>query len=174
MTTGIPSLTRVIRLKNKLAELKKPLNIHVNLVFQPPDTTPVTVEIQFMHEVGPARNSPKYPSTRFKYHGGRERAWCLRVLAEVSGSQHISSPRFLSSTDQCHPRFRLMRRSLSARRPMHRSLSARPWQEDIHALAKESHHLYTIARIGGRGLHSSTFQLNLSRVGHTSPCGPPV
>jgi hypothetical protein len=25
----------------------------------------------------------------------------------------------------------------------------------------------------GRGLHSSTFQLNLSRVGHTSPC-PPV
>ena len=26
---------------------------------------------------------------------------------------------------------------------------------------------------GGRGLHSSTFQLNLSRFGHTSPC-PPV
>jgi len=25
----------------------------------------------------------------------------------------------------------------------------------------------------GRGLHSSTFQLNLSRFGHTSPC-PPV
>ena len=25
----------------------------------------------------------------------------------------------------------------------------------------------------GRGLHSSTFQLNLSHVGHTSPC-PPV
>jgi len=27
--------------------------------------------------------------------------------------------------------------------------------------------------IDGRGLHSSTFQLNLSRFGHTSPC-PPV
>ena len=27
--------------------------------------------------------------------------------------------------------------------------------------------------VGGRGLHSSTFQLNLSRFGHTSPC-PPV
>jgi hypothetical protein len=26
---------------------------------------------------------------------------------------------------------------------------------------------------GGRGLHSSTFQLNLGRFGHTSPC-PPV
>ncbi len=26
---------------------------------------------------------------------------------------------------------------------------------------------------GGRGSHLSTFQLNLSRVGHTSPC-PPV
>ena len=25
----------------------------------------------------------------------------------------------------------------------------------------------------GRGLHSTTFQLNLSRFGHTSPC-PPV
>jgi len=25
----------------------------------------------------------------------------------------------------------------------------------------------------GRGLHSSTFQINLSRFGHTSPC-PPV
>ena len=24
----------------------------------------------------------------------------------------------------------------------------------------------------GRGLHSSTFQLNLSRFGHTSPCAP--
>jgi lysophospholipase L1-like esterase len=24
----------------------------------------------------------------------------------------------------------------------------------------------------GRGLHSSTFQLNLSRLGHTSPCSP--
>ena len=27
--------------------------------------------------------------------------------------------------------------------------------------------------VAGRGLHSSTFQLNLSRFGHTSPC-PPV
>jgi len=53
VTTGIPSLTKVIRMKNKLGELKKPLNLHVNLVFQPPNTTPVTVEIQFMHEVGP-------------------------------------------------------------------------------------------------------------------------
>ena len=26
------------------------------------------------------------------------------------------------------------------------------------------------ARELGRGLHSSTFQLNLSRFGHTSPC----
>ena len=40
-------------MKNKLAEHKKPLNLHVNLVFQPPGATPVTVEIQFMHEVGP-------------------------------------------------------------------------------------------------------------------------
>ena len=24
----------------------------------------------------------------------------------------------------------------------------------------------------GMGLHSSTFQLNLSRFGHTSPCSP--
>jgi hypothetical protein len=53
VTTGIPSLTRVLRMKNKLAEQKKPLNLHVNLVFQPPGTTPVTVEVQFMHEVGP-------------------------------------------------------------------------------------------------------------------------
>ena len=53
VTTGIPSLSRVLRIKNKLAEHKKPLNLHVNLVFQPPGTTPVTVEIQFMHEVGP-------------------------------------------------------------------------------------------------------------------------
>ena len=30
-----------------------------------------------------------------------------------------------------------------------------------------------VAKVGGRGLHSSTFQLNLSRVGHTSP-SPPV
>ena len=27
--------------------------------------------------------------------------------------------------------------------------------------------------LDGRGLHSSTFHLNISRVGHTSPC-PPV
>jgi hypothetical protein len=26
------------------------------------------------------------------------------------------------------------------------------------------------ARVAGRGLHSSTFQLNLSRFGHTCPC----
>jgi hypothetical protein len=32
VTTGVPSLTSVLRLKNKLAELKKPLNLHVNLV----------------------------------------------------------------------------------------------------------------------------------------------
>ena len=63
MTTGIPSLTSVLRLKNKLAELKKPLNLHVNLVFQPPDTTPVTVEIQFMHEVRPGRFHSRSPST---------------------------------------------------------------------------------------------------------------
>jgi hypothetical protein len=36
VTTGIPSLTKVLRLKNKLAEHKKPLNLHVNLVYQPP------------------------------------------------------------------------------------------------------------------------------------------
>ena len=30
-----------------------------------------------------------------------------------------------------------------------------------------------LAASGGRGLHSFTFQLNLSRFGHTSPC-PPV
>jgi len=29
------------------------------------------------------------------------------------------------------------------------------------------------ALVLGRGLHSSTLQLNLSRLGHTSPC-PPV
>jgi len=63
VTTGIPSLTKVLRMKNKLAEHKKPLNLHVNLVFQPPGTTPVTVEIQFMHEVGPGRNCSKLPST---------------------------------------------------------------------------------------------------------------
>jgi len=57
MTTGIPALTSVLRLKNKLAELKKPLNLHVNLVFQPAGATPVTVEIQFMHEAGPGRPS---------------------------------------------------------------------------------------------------------------------
>ena len=55
VTTGIPSLIKVLRIKNKLGELKKPLNLHVNLVFQPPDATPVTVEIQFMHEVRPSR-----------------------------------------------------------------------------------------------------------------------
>jgi len=27
-------------------------------------------------------------------------------------------------------------------------------------------------RAAGRGLHSSTFQLNLSRFGHNSPCTP--
>jgi hypothetical protein len=64
VTTGIPSLTIVLRMKNKLAELKKPLNIHVNPVFQPPNTTPVTVEIQFMHEVWSVRFGSKYPSTR--------------------------------------------------------------------------------------------------------------
>ena len=64
VTTGIPSLTRVLRLKNKLAELKKPLNLHFNLVFQPPNTTPVTVEIQFMHEVEPGPNSSQHPSTQ--------------------------------------------------------------------------------------------------------------
>jgi hypothetical protein len=53
MMSGVPSFT-VLRMKNKLAELKKPLNLHLNFVFQPPNTTPVTVEIQFMHEAGPA------------------------------------------------------------------------------------------------------------------------
>jgi len=33
------------------------------------------------------------------------------------------------------------------------------------------HHTYEMPR--GRGLHSSTFYLNLSHFGHTSPC-PPV
>jgi hypothetical protein len=71
VTTAIPSLTRVLRIKNKLAELKKPLNLHLNLVFQPPNTTPVTVEIQFMHEAGPAKDIP-------------------------NDLQHISNPRDLS------------------------------------------------------------------------------
>jgi len=26
--------------------------------------------------------------------------------------------------------------------------------------------------VAGRGLHSSTFRLNLSRFGHSSPCAP--
>jgi len=38
----------------------------------------------------------------------------------------------------------------------------------IEALAEELR-----ARVLGRGLHSSTFQLNLGRLGHTSAC-PPV
>ena len=75
-------------MKNKLAELKKPLNLHVNLVFQPPGTTPVTVEIQFMHE-------------------------------------------------------------------------------DIHALAKESHHLYTIARVGSvEELHGNATVSGEVQEGH--------
>lgn len=41
---------RVLRLKNKLAEVKKPYNLHVNLEFKPPNQPPMTVEIQFMHE----------------------------------------------------------------------------------------------------------------------------
>jgi hypothetical protein len=33
--------------------------------------------------------------------------------------------------------------------------------------------LLSLAQCAGRGSHSSTFQLNLSRLSHTSPC-PPV
>jgi hypothetical protein len=81
VTTGIPSLTRVLRLKNKLAELKKPLNLHFNLVFQPPDSTPVTVEIQFMHEAGPARNCSKHPSTQVNLSSLQFNAICHDVLS---------------------------------------------------------------------------------------------
>jgi hypothetical protein len=42
-----------------------------------------------------------------------------------------------------------------------------PW---ILAVAAPLQHAPTVP---GRGLHSSTFQLNLSRFGYTSPC-PPV
>jgi len=47
--------------------------------------------------------------------------------------QHIQSPR-LSTSIPCHL--------------THYASSAGPKHEDIHALAKESHHLYTIARVG--------------------------
>ena len=42
----------------------------------------------------------------------------------------------------------------------------------LFVLALE-HRLPNVKTIVGRGLHSSTFQLNLSRSGHTSPY-PPV
>jgi len=48
---------------------------------------------------------------------------------------------------------------------MEYGMSVSPWYEDFSSIAKD-----LIAR--GRGLHSSTFQANLSLVGHTSACTP--
>jgi phosphoribosylpyrophosphate synthetase len=43
---------------------------------------------------------------------------------------------------------------------------------DIHSLQTIGYFDIPVDHIYGRGLHSSTFQLNLSRFGHTSPCAP--
>jgi len=48
--------------------------------------------------------------------------------------------------------------------------SVSPWLLVVKQLS--GHAPAVLRRVAGRGLHSSTFQLNQSRPGHTSLCPP--